>query len=179
MKLHRLTTLACLVFVVSSLSCTTAMKPADFSNKSPRFVPEEYFLGKTQGTGIIFDRGRNVKVAFTVDLDGVAHGDTFQLNEKLRLDTGESFDRTYTLKKVNEHLYDLTCPDINGPATVESYGNAIKLTYSLTQTMEGKSVTLSFDDWMFLQPNGIVLNRAFATKYGFDAAEVFMSIRKN
>ena len=175
LKQLRATLLLTIIIILSSCS---GMKPIDFADKSPRFIPEQYFLGKSQGTGLFFDRSRDLLVSFTVDLEGVPRGEYFDLKEHLKFGTGEMQERTYTLRKVNENLYDLTCPDLVGPAKVESYGNAIKLTYSLKQKFQGKEITLDFNDWMFLQSNQIVLNRAFASKFGLDAGEVFMSIKR-
>ena len=136
------------------------MRPKQFEGKSPRFVPEQYFAGKSHGTGAIFIPKRSIRYTFTVDLEGKQEGDVFNLYEDLRFSTGEKFKRVYTFKKLDDHNYDMRCPDLKGPAKLESYGDTVKLTYSLKQTLDGKTITLHFDDWMFLQPDGVVLNRA-------------------
>lgn len=158
--------------------CTSGMRPKQFEGKSPRFVPEQYFAGKSHGTGAIFVPKRSIRYTFTVDLEGKQEGDLFNLYEDLRFSTGENFKRVYTFKKLDDHNYDMRCPDLKGPAKLESYGDTVKLTYSLKQTLDGKTITLHFDDWMFLQPDGVVLNRAYGTKFGLNAAELMMSIRK-
>ena len=37
---------------------------------------------------------------------------------------------------------------------------------------------MTFDDWMFLQEDGVVLNRAYASKFGIGLGEIFMSVQK-
>ncbi len=38
---------------------------------------------------------------------------------------------------------------------------------------------MSFDDWMFLQPDGILINRAKVRKWGFELGSVTLFFRRD
>ncbi len=38
---------------------------------------------------------------------------------------------------------------------------------------------MKFDDWMFLQPGGVVINRARVSKWGIDIGEVTLFFSKD
>lgn len=156
----------------------SSMKVEDFAQQSPRFLMEEYFVGKTKGNGIFFDRSGTARVFFTVDLEGKWDGKVLNLSEVLTYSSGEVLKRDYKITKVSEELYIATTPDIVGEATIKSSGNALNWSYRLKQDIGGSIWTLTFDDWMFLSSDGTVLNRAWASKFGFGVGEVFMSIKK-
>ena len=154
------------------------MKPQQFSEGSPRFIPEQYFLGKTKGTGQFWDRFSNLKLNFTAELEGSWDGKILSLKEILRYDSGEVVNRVYEITKINDNLYEIRCPDLDGVGKIESYGNTLKWSYYLKQKIGARLITLYFDDWMFLRDDNIILNRAFGHKWGFDIGEVFMSVQK-
>ena len=154
------------------------MQPKDFSNVEPKLVIEEYFNGTFQGTGIFFDRFGNQKRSFIVDLvcstkDGVTYFD-----ENLTYENGEKLSRVYTIKKISDNYYEATADGVEGIAKIDSFGNVLRWKYTLLQDINGSIWRLNFDDWMFLQPNGVVLNRAKAYKWGIFLGELFMSVTK-
>lgn len=154
------------------------MKPQSFEETTPRFILENYFSGHTRGYGMFYDRFGHVQLNFTADLEGKWESGVLTLNETLKYEDGREFHRTYKITKVNENLYNVECPDLIGKATIESYGNTLKWTYNLRQLIGSSYWVLSFDDWMFLKDDGVVLNRAYAKKFGVRIGEVFISIRK-
>jgi hypothetical protein len=164
--------------LVVTLNGCAAMKPQDFADQTPRFTFEEYFSGPTRGHGIFFDRFGKVQLRFVVDLNGTWNGDTLTLDEELRADNGEITRRTFTITKVDPHRYEVRTEDIVGVGTIEAYGNAVRWVYDLKQKIGDDVWVLSFDDWMYLQEDGVVLNRAYAKKFGITIGEVFMSVRK-
>lgn len=154
------------------------MKPKDFDGQGSRLVPEEYFLGKTRGQGMFFDRFGNAKRSFSVDLEGTWDGKVLTLKEHLVYENGETLDRVYAIKKIDEHNYEASTADFVDTATIESWGNTMKWTYSLRQKIGDSIWVLNFDDWMHLQGDEIIINRAYAKKLGIHVGEVFMSVHK-
>lgn len=166
--------------IVLLITGCSSMRPEDFAAQTPILKPEVYFLGQTKGYGVFYDRFRNLKTRFTVDLTGTWDGEKIlELKEKLKYQDGTTVDRTYRMTKLSETLYELTNPDLVGPGKIEVHGNCMRWSYRLKQDLGGGSIwTLTFDDWMFLQDDGVVLNRAFASKFGIGLGEVFMTVRK-
>ena len=154
------------------------MKPQDFESDNLKLVPEQYFQGTTRGVGVFFDRFGDLQTSFTVDLKGEWDGSLLTLNEQLLYKNGDKLTRIYKIQKKSEHEYIGTTADVEGDIKIEVYGNTMKWVYDLNQTVKDSTLLLHFNDWMHLQPDGIILNRAYASKFGIGLGEVFMSIRR-
>ena len=154
------------------------MKPEDFKEAKPRFAVEEYFAGKTTAWGIFTDRFGNVRSQFVVDIDGAWTGKILTLDEKFTYSTGEHERRVWTITKVDENTYTGTAGDVVGTAKGRSFGNALYWNYFLNLKVGSRTWKVHFDDWMFLQPQGVLLNRAVVTKFGFELGQVQIAFRK-
>jgi hypothetical protein len=51
-------------------------------------------------------------------------------------------------------------------------GNAINLRYALRLPIAGRPRRLSFDDWMYLQPDGLIIDRAAFRLWGIGLGTV-------
>jgi len=143
-----------------------------FEGKEPRFVLEDYFQGKTRAWGIFEDRFGTLRRQFAVDIDGKLDGDTLTLDERFEYSDGERDRRVWTIRKLNAHLYEGRSDDIIGTAQGDSYGNALRWRYDIDLKMGDSTLRVHFDDWMFLQEDGVLMNRARVSKWGFDIGEV-------
>jgi hypothetical protein len=59
-----------------------------------------------------------------------------------------------------------------GSAEGAAYGQALNWRYTLRLPYRDKTIDVQFDDWMFLQPGGVLVNRATLSKFGFKVGEV-------
>ena len=148
------------------------MKPQDFSNNEPRLVLEEYFDGTTRAWGIFEDRFGDVRRQFTVDITGRWDGKTLVLDEHFLYEDGERDQRVWTITKTGPNTYTGRAADVVGEASGEAYGNALNWRYTLNLKAGGRTWRVNFDDWMFLQRDGILLNRARVTKWGLEVGTV-------
>ena len=62
--------IATTVLVMLGLTGCTAMTSDDFTDKSPKFVLEQYFHGKTRAWGLFEDRFGNVRRQIVDDING-------------------------------------------------------------------------------------------------------------
>jgi hypothetical protein len=154
------------------------MEPSTFAKETPVFRPEEFFAGKVNGTGVFYDRFGRLQARFKLALDGVNDNGVLRLKEVLTYSNGDKMERDYEIRREDDHHYRATTPDMIGGARIEAYGNVLKWTYTLRQDISGQEWLLDFDDWMFLEGDGIVLNRAYAKKFGFGIGEIQMVLRK-
>ena len=44
--------------------------------------------------------------------------------------------------------------------------------YTLQLPYKGSTINVKLNDWMFLQPDGVLVNRATVSKFGFKVGEV-------
>lgn len=158
--------------------CSGTMKPQDFAGREPKLVLEEYFEGKTKAWGMFHDRFGNLRREFVVDITGTWDGETLTLDEEFDYADGEKDRRVWTIRKIDENTYIGTAGDIIGEATGSLYGNALNWTYDMNLKVGDGTWKVKFDDWMFLQPGGVLLNRASVSKWGFELGVVTLSFAR-
>ena len=171
-KIIKPISLIILLFLITSCSNNSAMKPEDFKNKEPRLIIEEYLSGNVKAWGVLQNRSGKVTRQFSADLNGTWDGKQLVLKEKFNWDDGEVQDREWTINKIDEHNYEGTAGDVVGKAKGYSYGSAFKFEYVLLVPVKGKEIKITFDDWIFKQDYRVAINRATMTKFGFKVAEL-------
>ena len=160
------------------LSSCTSMKPSDFENSTPKLVIEEYFAGETLAWGIFEDRFGRLRRQFTVDITGTWDGEQLVLDERFVYSDGETDRRVWKIRKTGPHTYEGLADDVVGAARGEAYGNALNWKYDMDLKVGDGTMRVHFNDWMFLQPSGVLLNRARVTKLGFKLGEVTLAFMK-
>ena len=168
-----------LLFLLASflLGCSD-MKVEQFSNTEPKLVLEDYFSGQTKAFGILLGRNGAVKRQFVVDLEGTWNGSVLTLKEDFLWSDGEKQQRVWTVKKIDEHTYEGTAPDVVGTARGRQFGSALSWSYVLRVPVGSSTYDITFDDWMYLGPDGVLINRAVMTKLGFRVGELVLSFKR-
>ena len=155
------------------------MKPEDFKDTEPEIKIEKYFEGQVKAWGILQDRKGGVTRQFEANMLGKFENNILTLEEDFFWKDGESQKRIWTIKKIDEHNYIGTAPDVVGEAKGVSYGSAFKFEYFLMVPFKGKNIKVKFDDWIFKQDDEIAINRATLTKFGFKVGELTVFFKKN
>lgn len=163
------------IFLITG--CST-MKPQDFANSEPRLVVEDYFAGRTRAWGLFEDRFGNLRRQFVVDIDGRWDGLELVLDEHFTYADGERDRRVWRIVKKDEHTYEGRADDVVGTAAGVAYGNALNWQYDMDLKVGDKTWRVRFDDWMFLQADGVLINRARVSKFGLEIGEVTLFFRK-
>lgn len=167
--------------VLAALALLTgcgSMKIEDFAGNEPKFVLEDYFEGRSQATGIFYDRFGDIRRQFTVDIEVTVEDDRLTLVEDFTYDDGETERRVWKLTRTGPDTYEGTAEGVVGIAKGKIAGNAFHWTYTFDLKMKDRTLRVNFDDWMFLQPNGVVMNRATVTKWGFELGTAVISFEK-
>lgn len=170
--------ISALIFALIVLSGCTSMKPSDFSKAEPLLRIEDYFVGQTRAWGIFEDRFGNLRRQFVVDIQGSWDGKALVLDERFRYSDGETDRRVWTIKKIDEHRYEGRADDVIGTAIGESYGNALNWRYDMDLKIGEGTLRVHFNDWMFLQSSGVLVNRARVSKFGIAIGEVTLFFQK-
>ena len=160
------------------ISGCSSMNVEDFQNAQPEFVLEEYFEGRTMAWGLFEDRFGKVQRQFVVTMDGTWDGTTLILNEDFVYNDGETENRVWTLTKTDDVNYEGTTQNSIGIAKGTRAGNAFNWKYDFNLKVGDDTWKVKFDDWMFLQPNGVLLNKATVTRWGFKLGTVYLSFSK-
>jgi hypothetical protein len=154
------------------------MKPEDYASTLPELDLFEYFAGRTQAWGMFQDRFGEVRRRFKVEITGQRKGDQLILDESFVYDDGETQRRVWTIERLDDHRYQGRADDVVGVAEGVSYGHALNWRYDLLLEVNQKQWQVHFNDWMFLQDDKVLINRAKVSKYGFTIGEVTLFFLK-
>jgi hypothetical protein len=171
-------TLLPLMILVLSTSGCSGVKPEDHAGSTPPLDPFEYFVGQTRAWGIFQDRSGRVQRRFTVDILGEKVGGDLVLTEDFVYADGERSQRVWRIRKTDQDAYQGRADDVVGFATGRTSGASLNWQYDLRLAVNGRSWTVHFDDWMFLQEDGVLINRATMSKFGFKLGEVTLVFQR-
>lgn len=148
------------------------MRIEQFQNSAPEFRLERYFDGRVLAWGWFEDRFGKVQRQFFVEIDGQWDGQQLILDEAFEYSDGETEHRTWTITPDGQGGYLGHAADIVGTAQGQSAGNALNWRYSMDLKVGDRHWRVHFNDWMLLQPGGVLLNRATVSKWGLTLGEV-------
>lgn len=164
--------------VVALIGCQD-MRVEDFSAREPKLDLFQYFDGRSRAWGIFEDRFGRLRREFTVDIVGRRQGAAgFVLEEDFVYADGETQRRVWRLRQISPGVYEGEADDVIGTAQGQSSGNALNWRYVLALKIGESNWNVDFNDWMFLQPDGVLLNRARVSKWGIAIGEVTLFFRR-
>jgi hypothetical protein len=150
-----------------------------YAGLKPQFDLYSYFEGTTRGWGMVLNRQGAMTRQFTVDIVGSVNDEgNMILDEQFLWNDGKRERRVWTIRRAADDRYSGTASDVVGEADGVSSGNALLWKYTLSLDLDGSTWDIGFSDWMFLQPDGVLLNRAQMSKFGIRVGEVIISFKK-
>jgi len=148
------------------------MRPADFADADTVLALERYFSGHLRGWGVFEDRFGRVRRQFRIDSSGQLYGTTLQIDQTITFDSGAIHTRVWSFQRQPDGRYLGTANDVAGEAIGSGSGNTITLRYTVRRRVLGLPQRAEVEDWMFLQPGGVVIERARVTKWGFTVGQI-------
>lgn len=158
--------------------CAGGLSVDRYTEAQPSLDLQQYFTGPIKAWGLVQDYQGNVKRRFDVEMVGTWEGDVGTLKEKFQYYDGETQERVWTIKKVAQNAYEGSAGDIVGTATGQTSGNAMRWAYQMDLKVGEKTYRITFDDWMFLMNDGVLINRSYLKKYGFTVGELTLFMQK-
>lgn len=158
-------------------ACQT-MKIDDFEGTEPQLVLEDYFAGKTRGWGIFEDRFGNLRREFKVDIHGEWDGRMLTMTEDFVYADGEIDRRVWRIEKLSDSRYRGSADDVLGTAEGTAKGKALTWSYDIVLNVGGSDLKVRFTDWLFLQDDDVMINRATVSKFGIEIGTVTLFFRK-
>ena len=162
------------------LNSCSSMNLKDFENKKPVLKLEEYFKGKTIARGVFEDRFGTIKKSFKVFIDGTWDGKYLILKEDFIYDDGTKDFREWKIEKdpKDPNKYSGYAEGVIGVASGSVSGNAFNWKYGFKLDIGSTKINVKFDDWMFLQEDGYLINIAKVKKFGFTLGKVILFFEK-
>lgn len=170
--------LAAALMLATLLSGCASQDIRQYANEQPVLDLSTYFNGKIVAHGVFQNRSGQVVRRFVVDMDGQWNGNQGVLDEWFTYSDGTRERRVWRLTQHADGRYTGTADDVVGEAQGQAVGNAFFWTYVLRLPVDGKTVDVRFDDWMYLVDDKVMLNRATMSKFGIRLGEVTLSFTK-
>jgi hypothetical protein len=170
--LNRFWRWSALALAIVLLTGCTSVDIEQYADTAPSLDIAEYFEGDTRAWGIVQDYSGEIQRQFTVDIQGTYDGDTLVLDEAFVFANGETDRRVWTFERVDEHTWNGSANDVEGNVEARQYGNAFHMRYPLDIEVSGRTLTFTMDDWMYLQPDGKLINRTAMRKFGLTLGEI-------
>lgn len=178
LKQHSRLLLASLLVAAGLVAGCAAPQIFDYAAETPKLDMRQYFNGTIDAYGVFTDRSGKVVKRFTVLMKCSWQGDIGVLDEDFTNSDGTKDRRVWTLKRGADGKYTGSAADVLGQAHGEEKGNAFRWGYTLELPVDGKTIEVQFDDWMYLMSDKVMLNKAVMSKYGFRLGEVTLSFVK-
>ncbi len=177
MRLSRL--FAPAVVATAPLGACVSNNLDDFADAPRAFTLESYFEGKTTAYGIFEDRFGKLRRQFKVDITGAVDDGVLTLDERFVYDDGERQTRIWSIEILGDGKYRGAADDVVGVAEGETSGNAFNWKYKVNLKIDDDTTwKVGFDDWMYLQDDGVLINRAYITRFGVEIGTVTISFQQ-
>jgi hypothetical protein len=169
---------AVLVAAMATTGCVSSSTLEQFETAPRQLVLEEYFEGETTAYGLFEDRFGKVRRQFKVDITGEVEGNRLTLTENFVYDDGERDTRVWEIDILGNGQYRGTAGDVPVPAVGQVSGNAFNWKYRVDLKVGDSVWNVGFNDWMFLMQDGVLINRAYVTRYGIEIGQVTIAFNK-
>ena len=164
---------------ITMLSACSEIEINTYAERRPVLELFDYFQGTTRGWGIVEDRTGRVLRQFVVDIQGsINSADQLVLEEDFVWGDGETSRRVWSISRHLDGTYSGRADDVVGVARGRAAGNALNWNYLLDLQVAGKTWTIRFDDWMYLQPDRVLINRAGMSKFGVRVGDITITFTK-
>lgn len=135
------------------------------------------FNGPILCEGVIFGPLGRVSSRFEAEFECRWEGNICVMEEVFRYDDGSVQNRAWNLALGNDGRIKATADDVVGTGTGVQMGDAVQLKYKLRLPEGSGGHVLDVVDWMYLAPNGAIINRSQFRKFGFQVAELVATMR--
>ncbi|MEP1587510.1 MAG: DUF3833 domain-containing protein [Tateyamaria sp.] len=154
-----------------------AQTPDDYAGASTPFNIRTHLNGHLVCEGVIYGPTGRVASRFVGHFDCTWEGNQGTMNEVFHYDDGSQQTRVWNLTLGNNGRIRALADDVEGEGTGQQMGNAVKLKYRFRLPAKSGGHVLNTVDWMYLAPNGTIINRSQFRKYGLKVAELVATMR--
>ena len=159
--------------ILGSLALAACARvPASPTGPREPITLDQAFSGKSIGAGVFRVDLTGAERRFKARLDGRLVGDRLTVVEDFFYDDGEENQLTWVFDRAGPGQWTGRREDTVGVASVVETGTDIRLSY-LADFRSGDDVTrLGFEDVIYFDPDGRVINDAIVTRLGIPVGRV-------
>jgi len=155
-----------------------SQRPERYADTGPKLALAQHLAGPLVSEGVIHGPLGNVRARFVARMSGEWNAEGGVLREHfVYADSGETQQREWTVAFGEGGRFSATAPDIVGEATGRLSGSTARMQYRLRLPERAGGHVLDVTDWLYLLPNGTIVNRSEMRKFGIRVAELAATIR--
>lgn len=179
LPVRRIAQAASVVLVATALSACLSTRHASFEGALPAFELRQYFDGCVVGWGVIDNWRGEPASRFKVHIDGsIDEQGVLILDEQFVYDDASRSTRVWRIQEISPNQYSGTAADVEGEASGEVVGNTLRWKYRLRVPRGDSDIVLAVDDWLRLQPDGVLLNYSLLKKFGITVGRVSIAFQR-
>ena len=153
--------------------CAGPMPMDRFAGSGPAFDPLRFWTGHVRSWGVLENRSAEPDDIVTTDCVGELEApDRLHMTQLLTLGDGSVRSRDWHMRRIAPGRYQATASDMVGTASGTASGRAFHWSWVLATRPGNRLFDVTLDQWMYLMPNGTMLNRTSIRRLGITLAEV-------
>jgi len=133
---------------------------------TPGFRLERRLLGVNRVSGLVHDRFGRLLLSYSGLMEARVEEGALTMTQELNYSTGQIDCRYWCLRTEGAHGYRGSTSDSIGGVRGTAQGNRVNLRYKLNLPLAGGLRRVAIDDWMYLQPDGLILGHAVLRLWG-------------
>ncbi len=154
-----------------------AQSPDDYVGGSTPIDIRRHLNGPMICEGVIYGPTGRVSSRFVGHFDITWTQDTGVMRERFEYDSGDVQHREWRLTLDQQGGIIARADDVVGEGVGVQRGSAVQLRYKFRLPEDSGGHVLDTVDWMYLTPNGTIVNRSQFRKFGIKVAELVATMR--
>ncbi len=156
-----------------------AQRPGDYRTApGPSFDLRTHLNGRLFCEGVIYGPLGRVSTSFVGEFECTWEGGRGRMDEVFRYSDGTEQTRAWNLTLGNDGRISATAADVEGTGEGIQCGNSVQLKYRFRLPEASGGHVMDVVDWMYLAPNGTIVNRSQFRKFGIKMAELVATMRQ-
>lgn len=161
-----------LAVTLSLSACGRAKKVSDFAGTTPAFDLVRFWTGHTHSWGVIENRAGAPTETIETDCLGSPEPGGVHMVQTLTEGDGTVRHRDWHLRRGAAGAFTATANDMAGTATGRAAGRVFHWDWVWVRSPGNALKNLTMHQWMYLMPDGSMMNRTVITVLGVTVAQV-------
>ncbi len=153
------------------------MTVQSFHGTTPVFDPVAFWTGHTRSWGVVEDRSGVPTETIETDCVGTAEAGGVHLVQTLTEGDGTVRHRDWHLRRAGPGRFTATANDMIGTAAGQAAGRVFHWDWAWATSPGDPLKDVTMHQWMYLMPDGTMMNRTVITKLGITIAQVSEQFR--
>lgn len=168
---------AVLVILRQRYAAFQGQTPDDYEDGFPTFELDKHLLGQMVCEGVIFGPLGRVTSTFNAEFNITWDGPHGVMDEVFHYNDGSTQTRQWRITLDRDGTFVTQADDVPGGGKGAQSGGTAQMRYKIKVPQSAGGHVLDTVDWMYLAPNGTIVNRSQFRKFGFKVVELVATIR--